>query len=1035
MGIFSARFESGFFVRIRHEEGAGSGAHMPHYELDKKPLSLLAVSKMLKDNWRGTTSPLLSTVSLLALAACGGGGGGGTTTTTTTTPTNAAPTVANAIADQTIAEDSAFSFVVPANSFADTDADDTLAYTATGLPDWASFNATTRTISGTPTNSAVGTSTVTVTASDGTANVSDMFDITVTNTNDAPTVANPVADQSATTGTAFSVTIPVTTFDDVDVGDIFTLSIDGLPAWASADISAGTISGTPTNSDVGTSTVTITITDTARSSVSDSFDITVARTNTAPTVANPVADQSATAGAAFSFTIPANSFADVDMGDTLTISAGDLPDWASFDAATRTISGTPTNSDSGTVTITITATDAAGSTVSDSFDIVIDPTAEAAAALTAVLEDSASAGGGNNADGAAITAAQLSDITSGVNEFILSRYQTAIANEANFSNPPTVAEVEAIIAEQSANLSRLYENGTGLPADISGMDTSRATDMSYMFLDAAGFNQAIGNWNVSNVTDMKSMFGNASAFDQNIGNWNVSNVTDMNSMFFFAGAFDQNIGGWTVSNVTDMSQMFEGADDFNQNIGGWTVSNVTNMDSMFSRASAFDQDIGGWTVSSVTNMSEMFEGASAFNQDIGNWNVSSVTNMSEMFNGASAFNQDIGDWRVGNVTDMREMFSGASVFNQDIGDWDVSAVTNMSAMFFNASAFNQDISDWDVSAVTFMSLMFDGATAFNQNIGNWRVGNVTDMRGMFDGATAFNQNIGTWDVGNVTDMRGMFSGADAFNQDIGNWDVGSVTTMRGMFNSADAFNQNLGAWDVSSVTDMRQIFDGASALSTDNFDKTLAGWADIETADGETALQNNVDLEAIAPDHSNATARQYLLDSYNWTIGSTAVASVQQGANDAGDTLDRSAEATAQTIHGLGGDDTLTGGSAADFIYGGAGDDMLTGGAGADIFHYLFTNGGADTITDFTSGAGGDRLDISYLLDGFGNAAYGTSANDFISANENGGNTTLTIDANGANTTNVDDVTITLTGVTGIIASGDDLTADFISNNLVLDVV
>ena len=41
-------------------------------------------------------------------------------------PGNHAPTIANSIADQTVAEDAVFSFVVPANTFADQDVDDAL---------------------------------------------------------------------------------------------------------------------------------------------------------------------------------------------------------------------------------------------------------------------------------------------------------------------------------------------------------------------------------------------------------------------------------------------------------------------------------------------------------------------------------------------------------------------------------------------------------------------------------------------------------------------------------------------------------------------------------------------------------------------------------------------------------------------------------------------------------------------------------------------------------------------------------------------
>ena len=53
------------------------------------------------------------------------------------------------------------------------------------------------TISGTPINANVGTHTIVVTGTDGSsAAVSDTYVLTVTNTNDAPTVASAIADAS-----------------------------------------------------------------------------------------------------------------------------------------------------------------------------------------------------------------------------------------------------------------------------------------------------------------------------------------------------------------------------------------------------------------------------------------------------------------------------------------------------------------------------------------------------------------------------------------------------------------------------------------------------------------------------------------------------------------------------------------------------------------------------------------------------------------------------------------------------------------------
>ena len=105
-----------------------------------------------------------------------------------------------------------------------------------------------------------------------------------------------------------------------------------------------------------------------------------ASANNAPTVANPIQDQTATVGTALNYAFPTNTFADTDAGDTLTYTAtksddSALPSWLSFAAATRTFSGTPTAADVGTVSVKVTASDGTDS-VSDTFDIVVSAAAD-----------------------------------------------------------------------------------------------------------------------------------------------------------------------------------------------------------------------------------------------------------------------------------------------------------------------------------------------------------------------------------------------------------------------------------------------------------------------------------------------------------------------------------------------------------------------------------------------------------------------------------------------------------------------------------
>src|SRR6185369_2936812 len=93
--------------------------------------------------------------------------------------------------------------------------------------------------------------------------------------------------------------------------------------------------------------------------------------NSPPIVTNPIADQSATYGAAFNFTVPANTFSDADAGQTMSYTASGLPAWLSFDANTRTFSGTPAALDSSTITVTATDNGSPVLSASATFDRVV----------------------------------------------------------------------------------------------------------------------------------------------------------------------------------------------------------------------------------------------------------------------------------------------------------------------------------------------------------------------------------------------------------------------------------------------------------------------------------------------------------------------------------------------------------------------------------------------------------------------------------------------------------------------------------------
>ena len=318
---------------------------------------------------------------------------------------NHAPTILHPIQDQSAAEEAVFTYTIPADTFADIDMGDGLIYSATlgdgtALPSWLTFNAATKTFNGAPTNSDVGILPLKVTATDNAgASVSCSFQVTVANVNDTPVIATPLVNQSAMEDATFSFTIPANTFADVDVGDglIYSATLgDGkaLPSWLTFNAATKTFNGAPTNSDVGILSLKVTATDNAGASVSGSFQVTVANVNDTPVIAIPLVNQSAMEDATFSFTIPANTFTDVDVGDSLTYSAtlGNgmaLPSWLTFNAAMKTFSGTPANGDVGILPLKVTAADAAGASVSGSFQVTVANVNDAPAVATPLADQSA----------------------------------------------------------------------------------------------------------------------------------------------------------------------------------------------------------------------------------------------------------------------------------------------------------------------------------------------------------------------------------------------------------------------------------------------------------------------------------------------------------------------------------------------------------------------------------------------------------------------------------------------------------------------
>ena len=289
-------------------------------------------------------------------------------------PPNRAPTVAGALADATIVNESGTQQVALSGAFSDADNDALTVTAASGDEAVATVSMASDYSGLTVSAQARGTATITVTADDGNGGtVSDSFTVTV---KAAPVVASAISDVSGLEeGSTRDVSLSGV-FNDAD-GDSLTItaaSSDNGKATASVASDGSTL--TLTGVSEGTATITVTAQDTDGNRVSDAFDVTVVKTpepdepdppTGAPTVAAPIDD--------ISLEGPESREIDLDgvfSGESLTFSAvtsdyGVATMWVS--GSTLTVLGTGT----GTATITVTAEDPNGNWVSDEFEVTVSP--------------------------------------------------------------------------------------------------------------------------------------------------------------------------------------------------------------------------------------------------------------------------------------------------------------------------------------------------------------------------------------------------------------------------------------------------------------------------------------------------------------------------------------------------------------------------------------------------------------------------------------------------------------------------------------
>ena len=298
-----------------------------------------------------------------------------------------APTAGKPLTAQSIHEKQRLAYTLAEDAFHTANQDDKLAYSARladgkPLPRWLSFNAATRTFSGTPGNDDVGMLNIEVSAKGKGGSASQRLTLNVINVNDAPQIGAAIANHTSESGKPLQYRLPANAFKDIDKGDVLTLSAklengQPLPSWLSFDGKTGQFSGTPPSSRTANNyRIAVTATDKGGLSARQNFTLSIKpAANQPPRVALNLPVQKMNEKSRWQYTVPANAFHDAD-GDSLSYSATQadgksLPKWLNFNAANRTFSGTPGNDDVGNLALRITASDNRGGVASQNLALQI----------------------------------------------------------------------------------------------------------------------------------------------------------------------------------------------------------------------------------------------------------------------------------------------------------------------------------------------------------------------------------------------------------------------------------------------------------------------------------------------------------------------------------------------------------------------------------------------------------------------------------------------------------------------------------------
>ncbi|EOV0051937.1 tandem-95 repeat protein [Vibrio parahaemolyticus] len=318
-----------------------------------------------------------------------GGVSESTTVTVNVTPVNDAPVAKDDIA--TTQEDTAVTIDVLPN---DTDVDgDKLSIQSASVPE---TQGTVEIVDGklvfTPAENFHGDAEITYIVTDGQLTDEAKVAVTVNPVNDAPTIKVDAVESITEDAVSTDTVVATLTVRDTDTPeDQLTISLEnnsnGYFVLVGNEVKLTQVGADAVNNDelnLKDLTISASVSDGVNPTASDSDSLIVNRVNDAPTVENAIADQELSEDFA-TYTIDLNdAFKDSDSALNFSVS-GNSNVLVSIENGIATIS--PTADWNGSETLTFTATDPSGESVSQTVNFTVAPVADIVADKATVVED------------------------------------------------------------------------------------------------------------------------------------------------------------------------------------------------------------------------------------------------------------------------------------------------------------------------------------------------------------------------------------------------------------------------------------------------------------------------------------------------------------------------------------------------------------------------------------------------------------------------------------------------------------------------